>query len=347
MKFSHRTIVLVATALSLCSGIANARTLVVLNKAEASASLIDLDTGAVVATLPTGVGPHEAAPSPDGSRVLATNYGTRDEPGSSLTLIDVADASVVSTIDLSPYKRPHGVRWLADGRRAVVTAESNKALLVVDVDEGRVIKAIDTGQKISHMVAVTPDGQRAFVANIGSGSVTVIDLSEGRRIGNIVTGEGAEGVDVTPDGREAWVTNRAANTVSVIDTGTLEIKRTLASADFPIRATITADGQNVLVSHARSADVAVFDANSGDVLRRISLQQGDVDLKGKLFGDMFGDSSIPIGVVVDPAGGRAWVALAGSDLVAELDMDDWTISRALTAGREPDGMAYSALQAGQ
>jgi hypothetical protein len=41
------------------------------------------------------------------------------------------------------------------------------------------------------------------------------------------------------------------------------------------------------------------------------------------------------------------VALAGSDLVAELDMDSWTISRALTAGREPDGMAYSPLQAGR
>jgi hypothetical protein len=34
-------------------------------------------------------------------------------------------------------------------------------------------------------------------------------------------------------------------------------------------------------------------------------------------------------------------------MVAELDMDDWTISRALTAGREPDGMAYSALHAGK
>lgn len=347
MKNSNLMRSLVLAAFSLYYGTASAQTLVVLNKAEASASLIDLDSGTVVATLPTGEGPHEAAASPDGTRVLATNYGTRDEPGSSLTLIDIADAGVASTIDLSPYHRPHGVRWLSDGRRAVVTAESNKALLIVDVDEGRVIEAIDTGQEISHMVAVTPDGGRAFVANIGSGSVTAIDLSAGQRIENIVTGEGAEGVDVSPDGREVWVTNRSANTVSVIDAATLQIKRTLPSADFPIRATITADGRHVLVSHARSADVGVFDTSSGEVVQRISLQQGDVDLEGKLFGDMFGDSSIPIGVVVDPSGKRAWVALAGSDMVAELDMVDWTISRALTAGREPDGMAYSALQAGK
>ncbi len=334
---------LLYAALPLAAGIAGAQTLVVLNKAEATASLIDLESGAVVATLPTGNGPHEAATSPDGARVLAANYGTRDEPGSSLTLIDVPTARIISTIDLSPYHRPHGLRWLADGRHAVVTAESNKALLIVDVDAGRVIAAIDTDQEVSHMVAVTPDGARAFVANIGSGSVTAIDLVEKRRIANIETGAGAEGIDITPDGAEVWVTNRQADSVSVIDTATLQVRRTIPSAEFPIRATVTSDGRHVLVSNARSADVAVFDAESGAELHRISLQKGTVDIEGKLFGDRFGTSSIPIGVVAAPGGRRAWIALAGSDLVAELETDDWTVSRILTAGREPDGMAYSPL----
>ena len=38
-----------------------AETLVVANKAEATVSLIDLEQGEVVATLPTGEGPHEVA----------------------------------------------------------------------------------------------------------------------------------------------------------------------------------------------------------------------------------------------------------------------------------------------
>lgn len=334
---------LAAVSLLLAAAAAGAETLVVLNKAEATASLIDLDSGEVVATLPTGTGPHEADTSPDGGRVLATNYGTRDEPGSSLTVIDVAKGAVISTIDLSPYHRPHGVRWLADGRHAVVTAESNKALLIVDVDTGTVEAAIDTDQDVSHMVAVTPDGARAFVANIGSGSVTAIDLVRKTRIANIETGAGAEGIDVTPDGQQVWVTNRQADSVSVLDAETLDIRRTIPCATFPIRATVTPEGRYVMVSNARSADVAVFDAASGDEIRRISLQRGTVDLQGKLFGDRFGDSSIPIGVVAAPGGDRAWVALAGSDLVAELDTGDWSVSRVLTAGREPDGMAYSPV----
>ena len=346
VKYKRGFARLVLVVSFLLPAMATAETLTVLNKAEATASLIDLDSGTVLVTLPTGDGPHEAATSPDGALVIAANYGTRGKPGNTLTLIDVAGGSVVKTIDLGKYSRPHGVQWLADGKRAVVTAEDNEALVIVDIDDGRVVQAIKTGQKVSHMVAVVPDGSRAFVANIGSGTMTVIDLDKGERIANIVTGDGAEGIDVTPDGHEVWVTNRAHDTVSVIDASTLEIQATVKSAAFPIRARITPDGQRVLVSNARSADLAVFDTKTRKEIHRISMQAGAVDSDSKLFGDQFGDSSIPIGVVVDPSGKRAWVALAGSDLIVELDADTWSITRTLKAGREPDGMSYSPLSIG-
>lgn len=333
----------VGIAMLLISGPTNADTLVVLNKAEATASLISLDDGSVVATLPTGNGPHEAATSPDGSLVVGCNYGNRENPGSSLTVIDVAAAKVTHTIDLGEYRRPHGIQWLADGKRVAVTVEGSKALLVVDVATGTVERAIDTDQDVSHMVVLAPDGSRAFVANIGSGSMTAIDLANGERIANIPTGEGAEGIDITPDGREVWVTNRAADSVSVVDAKTLEVVHSLDSPTFPIRAKFTPDGAKVLVSHARSADIAVIDVETRKELRRISMQKGSVDTEGKLFGDQFGESSIPIGVVMDPSGRRAWVALAGSDLIPEIDLTTWKISRLLKAGREPDGMSFSAV----
>ena len=182
------------------------------------------------------------------------------------------------------------------------------------------------------------------MANIGSGSVTVIDLERGERVANLATGEGAEGVVVTPDGSELWVTNRAADNVSILDTKTLEIKATVPSASFPIRAAVTPDGRHVLISNARSAELAVFDVRSRKEVRRLSMQKGSVDAEGKLFGDQFGDSSIPIGILIEPSGDRAWIALAGSDLIAELDLETWSIVRALEAGREPDGMTYSPLE---
>lgn len=333
----------VAGAIAAEAGAGKGRgTLLVLNKAEASASLIDLDTGAVVATLPTGQGPHEAAVDPEGRFAVVTNYGTGPAPGSSLTVIDMPAARVTRTIDLGSYRRPHGVAWLPDGRRVAVTAEANKALLVVDARTGKVEAAIDTGQEVSHMVALSPDGARAYVANIGSGSVSVIDLKARTLIRNLPTGDGAEGIALSPGGGTLWVTNRAADTVSVIDTKTLAVAATLPSADFPIRAATTPDGRHVLVSNAQSGDLAVFDAARRVEARRIKMERAAAPTDGRLFGDQFGASPVPVGVLVHPDGREAYVANTNADAVAVIDLADWSVRGWLKAGREPDGMAFSA-----
>jgi len=142
----------------------------------------------------------------------------------------------------------------------------SKALLEVDVDSGKVLSTVSTGQEVSHMVAVTPDGTRAFVANIRSGTVTAIDLNAKARLKDVPTGDGAEGITITPDGKQVWVVNRAADTVSVIDAASLEVLASLPSAAFPIRAEVTPDGARVLVSNAKSGDLSVFTtADSGTI----------------------------------------------------------------------------------
>jgi YVTN family beta-propeller protein len=331
-------VVLLATTSSV------AGTLVVLNKSEATASLIDLESGAVLATLPTGDGPHEAAVSPDGQLALIGNYGTRSAPGSSLTVVNVPTATVVRTIDLGEYRRPHGLLFLPDGRRALVTAEDNQSLLLVDVELAVIEKAIPTRAEVSHMVDVALDHTRAFVANIGSGSVSVIDLGQGKLIRTIETGAGAEGLTASVDGKEIWVTNRSADTVSIIDAESLEIVATIPCASFPIRAKATPDGRHILVSCARSGDIAVLDVAKRSEVRRIPQDLDAVDTGDRLFGNRFGESSVPIGIVIHPNGKTAWVAHTNADVVAEIDLESWKIVRLLEAGREPDGMAYSALE---
>ncbi|MFQ5718992.1 MAG: cytochrome D1 domain-containing protein [Acidobacteriota bacterium] len=318
-------------------------TLVVLNKSEATASLIDLSRGETVATVPTGNGPHEVAVSPDGTTAIATNYGTRDAPGSTLTVIDVPHARVVRTIDLGEYHRPHGVQWLADGKQVVVTSEESHKLLTVDVGRGKVTATADTGQETSHMVCVTPDGTRAFVANIGSGSVSVIDMATGKRLSAIETGDGAEGITVSPDGTQVWVTNRGADTVTVLDAHSLDVLKELPSSSFPIRAKVTPDGRHALVSNARSGEVAVFDTHTLEEVRRISMKLDAADTEGRLFGHRFGDSSVPIGILIRPDGKVAYVANANADIISIIDLTTWKTAGVLHPGREPDGMAYSRL----
>lgn len=323
---------------------ASAETLIVANKAEATVSLIDLGTGVVRATLPTGDGPHEVAVAPDGRLALVSNYGRRDSAGNSLTLIDVPGATVVKTIELGKYSKPHGVEWL-DNERAAVTVEANQALIVVDVPAGDIVKVLDTDQDISHMVALDPDGRRAFTANIGSGSITVLDLDSGERVRNVPTGDGAEGLAVVPDTRQIWVTNRGADTLTVLDGETFEVVREIASEGFPIRATVTPGGQ-VLVTRARAGDLVIYDASTLETVRTVAFEIGTMDVNERLFGDRFGDSSVPIGVIVDATGKRAFVAHANADVITEIDLASGNILRILRAGKEPDGMGFSSLTAG-
>jgi DNA-binding beta-propeller fold protein YncE len=321
--------------------VAHGATLAVANKAEATVSLIDLGSGNVVATLATGEGPHEIGISPDGRYALVTNYGTRDRGGNSLTLIDIPAAGVVKTIDLGDYGRPHGVEWL-DDESAAVTVEASKALIVVDVGREKVTQSIGTDQEISHMVALDPERGRAYTANIGSGSVTVLDLGKGIRETNITTGDGAEGIAVSASGEHIWVTNRGADTITILDADTLKPAGEIGSEGFPIRATATPRGQ-VLVTRARAGDLAIYDAANFEELRVVSFDLESMDVEERLFGDRFGDSSVPIGVIADDKGDVAWVAHANADVITEIDLATGEITRMLRAGKEPDGMGFSPL----
>ena len=318
-----------------------ADTLVVANKGENTVSMLDLATGEVAATLPTGEGPHEVAVSPDGKQALITDYGRRGAPGNTLTHIALDPPRVLATIDLGEYHRPHGIAYL-DADTVVVTAEDNQALIVVDVAAGKVTQAIATEQEISHMLALDRAGQRVFVANIGSGSITAIDLASASRRANVPTGDGAEGVAVSADGSQVWVTNRAAGSITVLDAETLEATATLESPGFPIRATATPDGR-ILVTRARAGDMVVYAPDPPKEARTIEFDLEAKDVEDRLFGDRFGDSSVPIGVVVDGPGRRAWIAHANADVITEVDLESGDTTRTLTAGREPDGMAWTGI----
>jgi YVTN family beta-propeller protein len=318
-------------------------TLLVLNKSDNTVSLIDLATRKTVATVPTGVGPHEVAVSPDGKTAVIANYGAQT-PGNSLTIIDLPGKKAIKTIDLGEYRRPHGIVWLK-GNQVVVTAEGNKALLVVDINTGKITNAVVTNQNVSHMVVVSPKHSRAFVANIGSGSVTVIDLKANERITDIPTGAGAEGIDISPNEKEVWVTNRAANTVSVIDADSLKVTATLPSKDFPIRVKFAPGGKFVLVSNARSGDVAIFDVGTKAEIKRVSMEVKANEASntgGRIF-SQFGQSPVPVGILVAPGLAHAFVANTNADIVTMIDLKTWQIADRLTAGKEPDGLGYSRL----
>jgi YVTN family beta-propeller protein len=320
-------------------------TLLVLNKSDNTLSLLDLASKKSLATIPTGVGPHELAVSPDGKVAVVCNYGSQTEAGNSLTVVDVAARKPLRTIDLDKYQRPHGIAWLR-GNEVVVTSQASRSLLIVDVGAGAVTGVVATDQDGSHMVALAPAHNRAFVANVGSGSVSAIDLKEKRLLANIPTGEGTEGIAISPDQREVWASSRAANTVAVIDAASLKVIATLESKALPIRVKFTPDGKHVLISNAQSGDVAVFDADTKREAQRISMQAKtgeSISGSGPPVGNQRSQNPVPVGILVVPTLSQAFVANTNADTLSVIDLKTWQLVDRLTAGKEPDGLGYSPL----
>jgi YVTN family beta-propeller protein len=328
-----RTSALALLVMGLGGAPAAADRLIVLNKSDDRAAIIDpasLETRGLVTT---GEGPHEVAVSPDGRTAWVTNYGLsavfrdgaqrRNLPGRTITVIDLATATVRDSFDLGTLERPHGIQVSRDGSRLWVTCEGAQTVAMLDARSGAILKRWRTDQEISHMLVATPDERKLYVANIGSGSVTVIEV-ETDRVQSLVTGAGAEGIDVTPDGREVWVTNRSDNTIAVIDVAEDEVAARFPSGgQMPIRIKFTPDGQKALVSNARSNTVAVFD-------RAARKRTGLIKV-----------GAMPVGIQLTPDGRHAFVACTNDDQVKRLDLERRRVDRSFSPGNEPDGMAWA------
>lgn len=320
-----------------------AETLLVVRKSDSALDFVDPGSALRLATVPLGHAPHEVSVAPDGQLAVVSNYGTREVPGSTLSIVDLEQPREVRRIDLAPHTRPHGVAWFAPDRIAVTT-EGSRHLLVVEPSSGRIVQAIATGQEVSHMVAVAPGGARAYVANIGSGSMTALDLAAGRKLADVATGRGSEAIAITPDGREIWVGAREAGHIAIVGAHTLEVTARIELPGIPIRIAMAPDGRKAFVTCAGSSELVVLETATRRVLRRrridVPLAPGATD---RPYARIAAGSVLPVGLLVSPDGRSVYVAATMGDAVLRLDTSDAAVQQALPVGGEPDGLAVTGL----
>lgn len=310
-------------------------TLIALAKKNDTAGLIDLSTGEMVDQLPMGPNPNEVAVAPNQKRAVVSNMGHgKGNPGKTLTVIDIAKAEVVKTIDLGKDGAPHGVVWL-DDRRILGTSHATDSLIVVDIDAGTVLASIPTGQKGTHLVCPTRDGKRAYAVNAFSGSIVAVDLAEKKVIGTVACAERAEGISLSPDEKTIAVGNVGAHTITIIDAEKLTVQKTIEDIEAPIRTCFSPDGKTLMVS-SLSGEIVCYAVKDWTVERRVDLakQKVEVPLGGQ-------KAPLPMNFAISSDRRSAFVVLVASDAVAELDLATWEVTRLLKTGPLPDGIAVS------
>ncbi len=297
-------------------------TLVVTNKTPSTASIIDVATGEMLATLPTGQGPHEVVLSSDGRIAVVSDYS--GQPGKTLTVIDVPAKRVVRTIDLGEYRRPHGIVFLPGDSTVAVTSEQSGNVLLVDVRAGVVRRAIPTTQQGSHMVGVTADARHAFTGNIGSNSVSELDLTNGAFVRLWSVPDAPEAINVTPDGSEVWVGSNKTGKISVLRPASGEVVTAAEGFGWPYRVLFTPDRATVLLPDLKNETLRFLDRSTHRELGRIDFPGG-----------------APQGITITPDGRYALESMSGQARVAIIDVASRKVIGYLAAGETPDGIAYT------
>ena len=304
------------------------------NKPVNTVTLVDLATSKTLATLPTGVGPHEAAASRNGKWAVVSNYGGGGAPGKSLTLVDLDSLKVVRTIDLGEYRAPHGIQFLPGDSLIAVTVEASNAVLLVHGASGAVRRAFNTNQPVSHMIAVRADGHVGYTANIRGNSITEIDFRTGTSR-SLKVGNEPEGVDVSPDGREVWAGSNVDGTISIVDVAGWRSAQTITVGERPYRVAFTPDGKTVLASLTASSRVRIYDAAT----RR---EIATVGIAGESAGSSLASGGAqPVGIAFSSDSRYAYVACQGIDAIAVIDLRSQRVVRTIPVGRGPDAVAIS------
>ena len=311
-----------------------ADTLVVVCKSDFQLALVDPVTKKVLVKLPTGLGPHEVAVSPDGRTAYVSNFGrysvyppgdtAHDKTGNTITVVDLVDRKVRTTFDLGTHTGPHGMVVSHDGKFLWVTSETPQAVLELDSGTGKILHVWNTNQVRSHMIVVTPNEKKFYVTNTVSGSVSVIDRDTGE-VKIVSTGPGTEGIAISPDGKEVWAASRIDAKISIISTATDAIVTSFPSGGKgPKRMEFTPDGVQVWVTNSSSDQATVFDARSRELLASLTL------------------SKAPSGVSISPDGRNAYITNANANELTFIDAVSRKILSTMPIGTDPDGVAWSA-----
>lgn len=285
---------------------------------------VDLATGKEVLRLPSCTKPHELATSPDGQHVALACYG-----GTTVDIFRTGSLEKVRSIDLGENARPHGIVWHRSGD-LYVTAEGRQSIywLRDPLSEKREVFAFATGQRGSHMLAVSPDARTAWTTDLGSRTVTRIDLVTRRAPLSVTVGEEPEGIALPSDGKTLWVSARGSNQAFALDPQSMEVRHTIATGKFPLRIAVRPQGDVAVTSDLQDGSLSVIDTATANVIRTIPVS-----------GPAEAQTRFQVTILWSADGRRIYVAETGTDTVAEVDYASGTVLRRLPGGEGGDGMA--------
>jgi DNA-binding beta-propeller fold protein YncE len=252
-------------------------------------------------------------------------YGNNPHPGHEIDIVDMDARRVVGTIDLSPYRAPHGIQIDRNGI-VYVTCDLDRKLLVID-PKTRVIKdAIDTGGT-GHWMAILPDASKMYVANkTDRPFISVIDLKTRKMIGKVPAPNGTQGIAASPDGKLIVAMDSGEPILIVIDPVTDKVTDRIplkGQTKGGYKVSFSPDGRRLLTMNLGGKLANVFDT---------------ANLRGEQ--KVVPTGKDPMGFAFSADGKIALVANHGDGSVSVIDLPTIQVVKTFHAGTGIETLSY-------
>ena len=303
--------------------------LLVANKAEHTLGIVDPDSGRQVATVPEGgVTGHEVIASPDGKMAYVPIYGDSGvgkpgTDGANMVAIDLAARKVTGNLNFGRGIRPHCPLFGPKDGMLYVTTELDQTISVIDPKSLKIVGTIPTGQKESHMLALSHDGRRGYTANVGPGTVSVLDIPARKTITIIPISGNTQRISVSPDDRMVFTSDQEKPRLAVIDTAANQVKNWVPLPAAGYGTAPTSDGRWLVIAMPKANQVAV------------------VDLKAMKVAHVIDVPKAPQEVLIRPGDLTAYVSCDSSNQVAAIGISDWKVTKLIDTGKGADGLAWA------
>lgn len=291
--------------------------LLVLNKDEDTVSFIDTRDGQCLQVVPVGSNPHEVAITSDRLTAYISNA-----MGNSISVLDCKAMNEVERIEHPEFQFPHDLKISPDENKLYVAVTYANKVFIYERPSHRLLKILETGQRLSHMLSPTPDWKRLYVPNLGSNTLSVLNTETDEIEMHISVGKKPEGVAVHPSGEFLYVANQDEANVYVLSTAHHGVLAKCLIGDLPVRLVFSPDGKLAFTANRLSHDVSVICTQRHREIKRIAIGRW------------------PGGIVFNPAGSLAYVANNKTNDVSVIDVSTLKEIDRFDAGIHPDGIGY-------
>jgi DNA-binding beta-propeller fold protein YncE len=267
----------------------------VMNSAEASLSVVDMQSHREIRRIPVLREPHHWALTRDGRDLLVGDTGGNElldldpttfalrrrvpvaDPyqlgfspdGKYLTVsgngrnqVDVYDGGTLKLLKRFPLPRtPSHLDYSPDSGRVFVTLQDNNRVAAIDLRSLAVLWDEPVGRVPAGIIWLH---DRLIVALMGDDGLAIVDPATGHVERRIRTGAGAHQVFLSPDRKLLYVNNRVAGTTVALDAATLGEVRSYRVTGGPDDIAFAPDGK-LWITQRFTRSLAVLDPATGRI----------------------------------------------------------------------------------